>query len=291
MVGHSTIRAHVMGLGRSLDRRVDPMPARSPPWTGWSTSRWTPDCSDCRSTCCPGTRWAATASGADPRRRCSPGSPSTARLAEAVRRRDAVFQAIPNLQTRWSIGPLLDMSRPRRGRAMRTSLLTLMDAPPAMGDLPGDGRGDQLLQLAARGARVRFQALPTPFDLYTDGMENPVIEEFGAGTEALHLEDLAARRALMGSPVYRERFGRSGPASWPPAPTTVTSAEARIVRCPDPTLDGRTFAEVAAERGHGRARHLPRPADRLRERPALVQRGGQRQRPSTSSGSWPTPPP
>ena len=36
-------------------------------------------------------------------------------LADVVRRRDAVFQAIPNLQTRWSIGPLLDMSRPRGG--------------------------------------------------------------------------------------------------------------------------------------------------------------------------------
>ncbi len=99
------------------------------------------------------------------------------------------------------------------------------------------------------GAQVRFQALPTPFDLYTDGMENPVIEEFGAGTEALHLEDLAARRALMGSPVYRDRFRAQWKSKLASRAYHRDLSEARIVHCPDPTLDGRTFADVAAERG------------------------------------------
>ena len=81
------------------------------------------------------------------------------RLSEPIRARDAVFQAIPNLQTRWSIGPLLDMSRPRGGQALRASLLTLMDAPPAMGAY----RAMATLANAYNsrlGAHVRFQALP-----------------------------------------------------------------------------------------------------------------------------------
>ena len=169
-------------------------------------------------------------------------------LAQVVRRRDAVFQAIPNLQTRWSIGPLLDMSRPRRGVTLRTSLLTMMDAAPAMGAYRVMGNLAHLYNTRL-GANVRFQALPTPFDLYTDGLENPVIEEFGAGTEALHLEDLAARRALMRAPVYRDRFRKQWTNKIASRAYHRDLSEARIVDCPDADLNGRTFADVAAERG------------------------------------------
>jgi len=169
-------------------------------------------------------------------------------LSEVARRRDAVFQAIPNLQTRWSIGPLLDLSRPRHHVPLRTSLLTMMDATPAMGAYRAMGATANLYN-SKLGANVRFQALPTPFDLYTDGLENPVIEEFGAGTEALHLEDLAARRALLRAPVYRDRFRRQWTNKIASRAYHRDLAEARIVSCPDHDLDDRTFAEVAAERG------------------------------------------
>ena len=248
MVGHSTIRAHVLGLGRSLDRTVRPdedetaamgrlidegidagllgLSVNLLPWDKMGGDRF-------RSRPTP----SVFARFAEYRR-----------LADVVRGRDAVFQAIPNLQTRWSIGPLLDLSRPRRGRALRTSLLTMMDAPPAMGIYRAVAAITNLYN-SRLGAQVRFQALPTPFDLYTDGMENPVIEEFGAGTEALHLEDLAARRALMGSPVYRDRFRAQWTSKLASRAYHRDLSEARIVHCPDPTLDGRTFAEVADERG------------------------------------------
>jgi N-acyl-D-aspartate/D-glutamate deacylase len=169
-------------------------------------------------------------------------------LTEPVRRRAAVFQAIPNLQTRWSIGPLLDMSRPRKGTAMRTSLLTMMDAPTAPGAYRLMGKllnfyNDRL------GASARMQALPTPFDLYTDGIENPVFEELGAGTEALHLEDLDARRSLMKAPTYRERFAKQWSSKVASKAYHRDLSEARIVSCPEGSLDGKTFAEVALQRG------------------------------------------
>ncbi len=248
MAGHSTLRAHAMGLGRSLDESVRPdasemramerlveesigagllgVSVNLLPWDKMGGERY-------RSRPTP----SVFARFAEYRR-----------LAEVARRRDAVFQAIPNLQTRWTIAPLLDLSRPRKGAPLRTSLLTMMDAPPAMGAYRMMGNiADQYNRRL--GAKVRFQALPTPFDLYTDGLENPVIEEFGAGTEALHLEDVEARQALLRAPVYRKRFAKQWRNPIAARAYHRDLSEARIVSAPDHDLDGRTFADVAADRG------------------------------------------
>lgn len=248
MIGHSTVRTHIMGLGRSLDREVRPtdgelasmrelvedsveagllgMSVNLLPWDKMGGERF-------RSRPTP----SVFARFAEYRA-----------LADVMRRRDGVFQAIPNLQTRWSVFPLLDMSRPRGGDPLRTSMLTMMDAKPTMGAY-------RLLAAAGKlyndklGAHVRFQALPTPFDIYTDGIENPVFEELGAGTEALHLEDLLARQQLMGSADYRARFAKQWRSKVAARAYHRDLSEARIVSCPDHDLDGKTFAEVAAERG------------------------------------------
>lgn len=248
MIGHSTVRTHVLGLGRALDRSVRPddgeladmrhlvddamdagllgMSVNLLPWDKMGGTRY-------RSRPTPSV-FARFAEYRD--------------LTEPIRRRDALFQAIPNLQTRWSIGPLMDLSRPRGGRALRTSLLTLMDAKPAMGAYKVLARAADAYNRRL-GADVRFQSLPTPFDIYTDGIENPVFEELGAGTEALHLEDLAARQALMAAPTYRDRFAKQWTSKVAARAYHRDLAEARIVHAPDPSLDGRTFADVAAERG------------------------------------------
>ena len=44
---------------------------------------------------------------------------------------------------------------------------------------------------------MRFQHLPVPFELYSDGIDLPVFEEFGAGTAALHLRDQLERNELL----------------------------------------------------------------------------------------------
>jgi N-acyl-D-aspartate/D-glutamate deacylase len=249
MLGHSTARTHVMGLGRSLDDHVRPSDSEMNdmrrlvedamdagllglsinmlPWDKMGGNRY-------RSRSTPSV-FAKFAEYRD--------------LADVVRRHDAVFQAIPNLQTRWSIGPLMDLSRPSRNRTtLRTSLLTLMDAPPAMGVYRLMGAAANLYNNRF-GANVRCQALPTPFDLYTDGIENPVMEEFGAGTQALHLEDRDARAQLMSAPVYRRMFSKQWSNKLASRAYHRDLGEAWIVSCPDDTVAGRTFADVAAERG------------------------------------------
>lgn len=248
MAGHSTLRAHAMGLDRSVTEGIEPTAVEMTTMKHLVEESIDAGLLGLSVNLLPWDKM-----GGD-RVRSRPTPSVFARfaeyraLAEIVRRRGATFQAIPNLQTRWSIGPLMDMSRPRRGRALRTSLLTMMDAPPAMGAyrLMGNAAHRYNRHL---GAHIRFQALPTPFDLYTDGLENPVIEEFGAGTEALHLEDLDARTALMKAPVYRERFRRQWTNRLASRAYHRDLAEATVVSCPDHDLDGRTFAEIGASRG------------------------------------------
>ena len=58
-------------------------------------------------------------------------------------------------------------------------------------------------------SKVRFQHLPVPFELYSDGIDLPVFEEFGAGTAALHLRDQLERNKLLADPEYRRRFRKS----------------------------------------------------------------------------------
>ena len=55
-------------------------------------------------------------------------------------------------------------------------------------------------------ADFRFQALPNAFDVWADGMDLVIFEEFAAGTEAIHLADLGQRAELLRQPDYRRRF-------------------------------------------------------------------------------------
>lgn len=248
MIGHSTVRSHVMGLGRSLDRQVRPDADELASMSALVEDSVEAGLLGLSVNLLPWDKMGGERFRSRPTPSVFAKFAEYRSLTEVVRRRDAVFQAIPNLQTRWSIGPLLDMSRPRQGRALRTSLLTLMDAPPAMGAYRVMA-GVANLYNRRLGANVRFQALPTPFDVYTDGIENPVFEELGAGTEALHLTDLAARRSLMGAPGYRDRFRKQWTSKIASRAYHRDLSEARIIRCPDASLDGMTFAAVAARRG------------------------------------------
>ena len=89
------------------------------------------------------------------------------------------------------------------------SLLVSADAKSDTGAVHVFGPGTRILNRLL-DSFVRFQHLPVPFELYSDGIDLPVFEEFGAGTAALHLRDQtraqrAARRPRVPAPVPRAR--------------------------------------------------------------------------------------
>ena len=47
------------------------------------------------------------------------------------------------------------------------------------------------------GGNFRWQHLPVPFEVYADGIDLVIFEEFGAGAAALHLRDEVERDELL----------------------------------------------------------------------------------------------
>ena len=129
------------------------------------------------------------------------------------------------------------------------SLLVSADAKSNTGAVHVFGPGTRILNRLFNSF-VRFQHLPVPFELYSDGIDLPVFEEFGAGTAALHLRDQIERNELLADPEYRRRFRASfdrkklGPTLW-----HRDFHDATIVECPDATLIGKSFGQIADERG------------------------------------------
>lgn len=287
-VGHSDLRAHVLGLGRSVDERVRPtkdelsrmerlleeslaegflgLSTMSNPWDKLAGDRW-------RSRSLPST--------------FAPWS-EYRRLGHVLRRAGRVFQGVPDLVTKVDALGFFLQSLGLLRRPLKTSLLTAADpkATPFV---------SRLITFAARalnrlGADLRWQHLPVPFEVYADGIDLVVFEEFGAGQAALHLEDQVARNALMQDEGYRRRFRRDYEKRFSPRVWHRDFHDAQIVGCPDASVVGRSFGDVADARGlhpvdayldlvvaHGTklrwrttiANHRPRELDRLGADPSV----------------------
>ncbi|AWT56959.1 N-acyl-D-amino-acid deacylase family protein [Mycolicibacterium smegmatis] len=173
------------------------------------------------------------------------------RLIKVLRKRGRILQSAPNVaKAQEALNFFLESSSLfGRRRGVRMSLLVSADAKSSPGAARVIGMGTRLLNKTL-DAKVRFQHLPVPFELYSDGIDLPVFEEFGAGTAALHLRDQLERNKLLADPEYRRRFRRSfdrrklGPALW-----HRDFHDATIVECPDESLIGKTFGQIADECG------------------------------------------
>ncbi|MEM1413444.1 MAG: amidohydrolase family protein [Myxococcota bacterium] len=247
-VGHSTVRAQVLGLERALDRKarltsdeLERMEASveeglEAGFLGLSVNglAWDKMGGDrFRSHRLPSTyaRWS-----------------EIRRMARLVRRRGLHLQVLPNVPTKYEVFlyGALSMGLARRG--LKTSVLSMMDL-----------RSNRMIWRLLRAlgftfnrllrARFRFQLLPVAFDLWSDGFDNALFEEFGAGSEGMHLQTEIERRRLFQDPSYRSRFRRQWRNPFLPKVFHRNFAHARIEECPEAALTGRTFAEVAKSRG------------------------------------------
>ncbi len=172
------------------------------------------------------------------------------RLIKVLRKRGRILQSAPNV-AKPSTGMLFFLASSRLlnwGKGVRMSMLVSADAKSMPLSVYVFGPGTRLLNKLL-GASVRFQHLPVPFELYSDGIDLPVFEEFGAGTAALHLRDQLERNALLADKEYRRKFRREfdrvklGPSLW-----HRDFHDAVIVECPDKSLIGKSFGAIADER-------------------------------------------
>jgi N-acyl-D-aspartate/D-glutamate deacylase len=251
LLGHSDLRTAVLGLDRATDKHVEPTDAELDKMAALLDQAL-----DAGMLGMSGMDAAIDKLDGDRfRSRALPSTFATWRerrkLIKVLRKRGRILQSAPNVAKAESGLLFFLESSPLFGlrKGVRMSLLVSADAKSMPLAVHVIGFGTRLLNFLL-GAKVRFQHLPVPFELYSDGIDLPVFEEFGAGTAALHLRDQLERNTLMADKEYRRRFRRQfdrrklGPSLW-----HRDFHEAVIVECPDKTLIGKSFGTIADERG------------------------------------------
>ncbi len=247
-IGHSDIRAAVLGLGRSVDADYRPTSTEidrmrqmlteslDAGFLGLSTLR-------------------SSFSKLEGMRYPARQLPSTyakwselRALNNVLRRRGRVHQSTPNLARQAEVVRYLAQSL---GRGFRGSLKTTLIAAA---DVKADRKAARLTMLAAdltnrAGGNFRWQHLPVPFEMYADGVDLVVFEEFGSGSAALNFRDEVSRGRLLADESYRREFRKDLTKRFGPRVWTRDLSDAEIVSCPDPAVIGQSFAEVAATRG------------------------------------------
>ncbi|MGA8330321.1 MAG: amidohydrolase family protein [Mycobacterium sp.] len=250
LLGHSDLRTAVLGLDRATDRDVQPTDAELD-----KMAAMLDDALGAGMLGMSGMDAAIDKLDGDRfRSRALPSTFATwrerRRLIKVLRKRGRILQSAPNVAKAESGLLFFLSSSPMFGlrKGVRMSLLVSADAKSMPLAVHVFGRGTRLLNFVL-GSKVRFQHLPVPFELYSDGIDLPVFEEFGAGTAALHLRDQLERNTLLADEEYRRRFRRQfdrkkfGPSLW-----HKDFHEAVIVECPDATLVGKSFGAIADER-------------------------------------------
>ncbi|MEM6347797.1 MAG: amidohydrolase family protein [Bacteroidota bacterium] len=246
-LGHSTLRSHVMGLGRSLS--TDNIPDQSEleqmdrylhealdaGYMGLSVNLLEFDKMD----------------GDQYRSKLTPsvyaGWKEYRYLFKTLRQRDRILQTIPNTANPATFFSFIWESRAISKKPLKTTMLAMIDGKTVRGI-------HRIFGTAARfanrflGADVKFQGLPEPFDVWTDGMVAPFFEEFEAGTKYIHLMDLEERAELVMDPHYRKLFRKQWQNRIAPRVFHRNLYDTRILECPDPALVGRSFKELAQER-------------------------------------------
>ncbi|MBH0118905.1 amidohydrolase family protein [Rhodococcus sp. HM1] len=246
-IGHSDVRAAVMGLGRSTDSVNKPtreelvaidtavgkaldagflgVSTMTNPWDKIDGDRY-------RSRTLPSTH----ASWSEFRR-----------LHRILRRRGRVLQAVPNLNTKYDVAFFALASTGIGRRPMKASILAAADTKAERWVHRIFGPIAKAANKFGRGA-FRWQHLPTTFEVHSDGIDLVVFEEFGSGRAALHLEEEMGRNDLLRDEAYRRWFRQDFEKKFSPRVWHRDFDDTDIVACPDESLVGRSIGDVARER-------------------------------------------
>ncbi len=247
-IGHSDMRAATMGLDRATREEVRPTKSEQARmeqmlsealragFVGMSSQQLLFDKLDgdtCRSRTLPSTY-------AKPR--------ELRRLKSMLRRSGRVSQAGPDIQNPLNIVSHAAQSLGIVRKPLKTSLLSAADIKANPWLIATLGPAARLVNKF--GGNFRWQHLPVPFEVYADGIDLVIFEEFGSGEAAMHLkEQLAERNELMRDEAYRRQFRKDYDSKYGLRVWHRDFFDAEIVECPDPSVIGKSFGQVGIDRG------------------------------------------
>jgi len=245
-LGHSDLRVGTMGLSRSTDLDVVPTESEM-----LHMERLLKESLDegflGLSTMC--LKWDKV----DGDREWSKSLPSTyanwkevSRLNKLVREYGRVHQGAPNAASVLQINQYMRECMGIFKKRLKTTLISRMD-------LKGSIFLSKITNIAAQvtnffNGDFRWQVLPTPFTIYADGIDVVFFEEFGAGEMALDLKDKVERNKLLKDETYRRDFRKFYGEKLSPRVWQRDFGDAIILKCPNKSLEGKNFEEVAKER-------------------------------------------
>ncbi len=125
-------------------------------------------------------------------------------LAHVVRQRDRVLQATPNALTKSTVAILGMLSTGVGRKPLRTTIVAAMDVKTDRKVYRIATIGGTILNKLFR-ANIRWQTLAEPFLNYCDGVYTPLFEEFKSGVDAISATP-EQRREMFTDPEYRRTF-------------------------------------------------------------------------------------
>ena len=247
-IGHSDMRAATMGLNRATRKEVRPSKAEQARmeqmlaealragFVGMSSQQLPFDKLDgetCRSRTLPSTY-------AKPR--------ELRRLKSMLRRSGRVLQAGPDIQNPFDIGSQVAQSLGIFRRPLKTTLLAAADIKANPFVVAAMARAARVVNKL--GGNFRWQHLPVPFEVYADGIDLVIFEEFGSGAAAMHLkEQVTERNDLLRNEDYRRWFRKDYDSKYGLRVWHRDFFDAEIVACPDASVIGKSFGQVGIDRG------------------------------------------
>jgi N-acyl-D-aspartate/D-glutamate deacylase len=246
-IGHSDMRTAVMGLDRATTASAKPSrrelaemermlaEALRAGFVGLSSQQLLFDKIDgdtCRSRTLPSTY-------AKPR--------ELRRLKSLLRRAGRILQSGPDIQNPLNVVSQLAQSLGVVRNPLKTSLLSAADVKANPYAIMALGPLARIVN--ALGGNFRWQHLPVPFEVYADGIDLVVFEEFGAGAAALHLLDEVERNELLRDQEYRRQFRKDYESKFGVRVWHRDFFDADIVDCPDDSVVGKSFGQVGQDRG------------------------------------------
>jgi N-acyl-D-aspartate/D-glutamate deacylase len=248
-IGHSALRTHVMGMERSLDADARPTAGELAKMEALTREGLDAGYLGVSIQTLP---WDKVGGSREFRSRPLPSTFATwseyRHFTRILRERGRVFQGVPNVSTKWNVAMFLLESIGLFRKALKTTVISMMDVRGSRGLHKLTGF---ISRVANRlfGADFKWQALPDVFELWADGIDLVVFEEFGAGAAALHLQDDASRGALLTQKKYRGWFKGQWTSKLLPKIFHRNFNHSQILAAPDASLVGKSFAAVAEERG------------------------------------------
>lgn len=246
LLGHSDLRTAVMGLERATDRKIVPSENEMQRMEAILEEALQLGFLGLSTMC---LKWDKV----DGDRAWSKSLPSTyarwkevRRLNKLLRRYNRVHQGAPNAANPLQIFDYIGQAIALSGKPLKTTLISMLD-------LKGNPTVRPMARLVAwmtnlLGGNFRWQLLPTPFAIYADGIDVVLFEEFGAGEMALDLRTQVERNKLLKDENYRRNFRKFYKEKLSPRVWQRDFGDAIILGCPDQSLIGKNFAEVADKR-------------------------------------------